>query len=191
MKRSVAVLLLCLLGTQFVEPAFAARVRVVRHGPRRTTVVVRRGWPILRPARVAFIRPARYTVRIAPVRFWAPVIFTGTVLAVAAYPAPEVIVWEDGETLSQSEDWTEFTLGADSRGNKLWLQVAAGKVQFDWAEVVFENGEAAVVDFKERTHGAGLYELLDFKDGRKVDHVRVLARAKTDEARVVLKMQKG
>jgi hypothetical protein len=43
---------------------------------------------------------------------------------------------------------------------------------------------------QERTHGEGLYELLDFKDGRKVDHVRVVARAATKDARVVLRMQK-
>ena len=189
MKRPVAVFLLCMLGMQMVQPAFAARVRVVHHGARKTTVVVRRGWPILRPARVAFIRPARYTVRIHPSRYWAPVFFTG--VAVASYPASDVIAWEDGETLNRSEDWTEFTLGADSRGKKLWLEVKAGKVQFDWAEVVFENEEAAPVDFREKTYGPGLYEMLDFADGRKVDHVRIMARAKTDEARVVLRMQKG
>lgn len=37
---------------------------------------------------------------------------------------------------------------------------------------------------KEWTPGPGLYPLLDFRDGRLV------ARARTDEARVVLKMQK-
>lgn len=189
MKRSVAVLVLCLLGTQFVEPAFSA-VRVVRHRPGKTTVVVRRGWPILRPAHVVLVRPARYTVRVSPARYWAPVIFTGAVVSATFHPAPEVIAWEDGETLSKSEDWTEFTLGADSRGKKLWLQVF-GRTQVDHAEVVFENGEAAAVDFQEKTCGTGLYELLDFADGRKVDHVRVVARAKTDEARLVLKMQKG
>ena len=56
--------------------------------------------------------------------------------------------------------------------------------------MVFDNGESRVVDFAEKTHGEGLYELLDFKDGRKVDHVRMVARARTDEAKVVLRMQK-
>jgi hypothetical protein len=68
--------------------------------------------------------------------------------------------------------------------------VAAGKVQADWAEVVFENGDTRVVDFEEKTHGPGLYSLLDFRDGRRVDHVRIVARAKSDEARVVLRMEK-
>jgi hypothetical protein len=56
--------------------------------------------------------------------------------------------------------------------------------------VVFENGDARVVDMKEWTRGPGYYELLDFRDGRRVDHVRVVARARSDEARVALKMEK-
>ena len=55
---------------------------------------------------------------------------------------------------------------------------------------MFENGEVQVVDFSEKSHGAGVYELLDFKDGRKVDHVRVVAREKTNEAKFILRMEK-
>ena len=77
------------------------------------------------------------------------------------------------------------------RGNAGWRRVSdQGRVQVDWAEVVFENGDTRVVDMKEWTRERGLYGLLDFADGRKVDHVRVVARAKSYEARVVLKMEK-
>ena len=86
--------------------------------------------------------------------------------------------------------WTEISLNADSRGRKLSLELSAGKAQLDWAEVVFENGEAQVVDFAEKTHGPGIYALLDFRDGRRVDHVRMVARAKRDEARIALLMEK-
>jgi len=64
------------------------------------------------------------------------------------------------------------------------------RVLVDWAEVVFENGDTRAVDFDEKTLKPGLYSLLDFRDGRKVDHVRMVARAKSYEARVVLKMEK-
>jgi len=191
MRRLFAVALLVILGLQMVEPAFAARRVVVKRGVRnRTTVVVHRGWPLRRPARVVVVRPARTVVRVRPAAYLAPVIFTGVVIAAASAPAGDILVWEDAETIEKDDDWTEFTLNADARGTKLWLEVKAGRVQFDWAEVVFENGDAVVVDFKERTHGEGLYSLYDFRDGRKVDHVRVVARAKSDEARVVLKMEK-
>ncbi len=189
MKRFVVLFLLALLTLQMVEPAFAARVRVRRGPHRRTVVVVHRGWPLRhRPLRAVVIRPARVTYRVAPAVFLPLVVWTGVVLA--SRPAPEVLVWEDGETLNKDEDWTEFTLNCDNRGTQLWLEVVSGKAQFDWAECVFENGDTRVVDMKEWTRGPGLYALLDFKDGRKVDHVRMVARAKSDETRVVLRMEK-
>ena len=94
----------------------------------------------------------------------------------------------DGATLSKGQDWTEVTLNCGRRGSQLWYEVN-GKVQADWAEVVFANGETQVVDFAESTQGAGLYPLLDFKGTRTVDHVRMVARAKTDDARVALRLE--
>jgi hypothetical protein len=190
MQRFIVVLLLAVVGLQMVEPAFAARRAVVRKGPRRTTVVVHRGWPLRRPARVVHVRPARVAFRVTPVRYLAPVVFTGVVVAAASRPAADVLVWEDSETLNKGDDWTEFSLNCDARGTKLWLEVAEGRVQADWAEIVFENGETQVVDFAEKTHGVGMYPLLDFRDGRRVDHVRMVARAKSAEARIVLRMEK-
>lgn len=189
MKRFFTLFLLAILSFQIVEPAFAARRVVVKRGKHhRTTVVVHRGWPIRRAHRVVVVRPARVAWRVAPAVFLPLVVWTGVVIASA--PNRDILVWEDGETITKDEDWTEFSLNCDSRGTALWLQVAEGRAQFDWAEVVFENGDTRVVDMKEWTRGEGHYALLDFRDGRKVDHVRVVARAKTDEARIVLKMEK-
>ena len=191
MKRLLILFMLLALGLPGLAPApaDAARRVVVRRGPhRRTVVVVRRGWPVRRPLRAVVLRPARVAYRVTPAVFLPMVVWTGVVVATA--PAQDILVWEDGETINKDEDWTEFTLNCDTRGTKLWLEVTGGKVQFDWAETVFENGETRVVDMKEWTRDPGLYPLLDFADGRKVDHVRVVARAKSDEARVVLKMEK-
>jgi len=52
--------------------------------------------------------------------------------------------------------------------------------------VVFENGETQVIDFNERVHTRGTYSLLDFRDGRKVDHVRVVAKASGEETEITL-----
>ncbi len=192
MKRVILIALLLAFGAQLYDSADAgprrrAARRVVRH---RTVVVVRRGWPIRRPLRQVWIHPARVPIRMAPAVYLAPVVFTGIVVAAASAPPSDILVWEDGESLERDTDWTELTLNCDSRGTKLWFEIQGGKVQVDWAEVVFENGDTRVVDFKERTYGPGLYPLLDFRDGRKVDHVRLVARAKGDGARVVLKMEK-
>jgi hypothetical protein len=120
----------------------------------------------------------------------APIVFGGVMIHLSNAPAREALVWEDSETLFRGEGWTEFTLECDARGTKLWYEVVSGRVQADWAEVVFEDGETQVVDFASRTQLPGLYPLLDFRDGRKVDHVRMVARATTNEARVALKMGK-
>jgi len=192
MKRWMVLALLLALCAQSYSDAEAGRRyraerRVVRH---RSVVVVQHGWPLRRPLRKVWVHPARSPVRNGPTVFLAPVAFTGAVVMAPDAPAREVLVWEDNETVQKNDDWTEVTLNCENGGTKLWLEVAAGKAQFDWAEVVFENGETRVVDFGEKVYGTGLYTLLDFRDGRRVDHVRIVAKAKTDTARIVLQMQK-
>ena len=164
-----------------------AERRVVR---RRTVVVVNHGWPLRRPLRRVWIHPARVPVRMGPRVFLAPVVFAGVIVAATSAPTQDRLVWEDGETIEKEDDWTEVTLNCGNSGTKLWLDVPVGRAQFDWAEVVFGNGEARVVDFNEKTYGPGLYTLLDFRDGRTVEHVRLVAKAKSDRARIALRMEK-
>lgn len=102
----------------------------------------------------------------------------------------ERLVWEDHETLFRDEEWVEFTLDCNARGVKLWFEVKDGRTRIDWAEVVFENGDAQVVDFSERSIGPGLYPLLDFRDGRRVDHVRMVAKSVSREVKLILRMEK-
>jgi hypothetical protein len=186
MNRLIATALVALLALDAAAPAFAARVRVVHRGPRhRTVVVVHRHFPIRRAMPRVVVHAPRVTVRIAPAAFVAPVVWSQTV--VTAMPAPAALVWEDSEILAREDEWTEFTLDANARGTKLYLEIV-GKAQLNFAEVVFENGDAQVVDFEEKSHGTGLYSLLDFAAGRKVDHVRMVARARSDEARIVLRL---
>jgi hypothetical protein len=169
--------------------AEAARVRVVRRGPhyRRAVVVVHPAHPIRRAMHPAlYIRPS-VTVRVKPVRFLPVAAWTAVVVA---RPAVDAIAWQDSETLAKEDDWSEVVFNSDQRGEKLFLEVVDGKVQFDFAEVVFENGDCQVVDFAEKTHPRGFFLLLDFKDGRKVDHVRLIARSRTEDAKVALFMQK-
>lgn len=185
MKRKLLTLLAA-LGTLAGPLAPAAEAaRVVVRGP-RTKVVVRTGFPIVRPLPNVVVRPARVTVRVAPVTYLAAVPFAPVVIAA---PPRDVLVWEDSERLDRDDDWTDFSLSVDSRGTALFLEVH-GRVQVNFAEVVFENGQAQVVDFGEKPLKKGLYSLLDFRDGRKVDHVRLIARARSEDARVTVRMQK-
>ncbi len=169
MKQTIFAAALVILT--FAQTADAARVRV-RKGPHgRTTVTVR----TVRPAPV---------VRITPRVHLTPVVFRPVVVTTI----PSNVVWHDSEEIDRNEGWTDFTMNVDRRGDRMLLQIDRGAAELSYAEVVFENGEAQVVDFNDRTYGKGVYALLDFKDGRKVDHVRVVAKAETKETEITLRL---
>ncbi|HTO51744.1 MAG TPA: hypothetical protein VMR50_00040, partial [Myxococcota bacterium] len=188
MKRPISMLLYSLFSLFLLVPALAhaARVAVVA-GPHRVRVVVGPGYPIHRPLPMVVVRRPAVVVRVRPLRYLPVVIWHPVVVA---RPVGAALVWQDAETLYPEEDWAETMFDSNQRGDKLYLEVVRGRVQFDFAEVVFGNGETQVVDFGRAGRGPGLYSLLDFRDGRTIDHVRLIARARSGEARVALVMQK-
>jgi len=100
------------------------------------------------------------------------------------------LTWADSETLYREEEWVEFTLDCKARGERLWFEVRDGRARLDWAEVVFEDGEVQVIDFSERSIGPGVYPLLEFRNYRRVDHVRMVAAATTREVQLILRMER-
>ena len=187
MRRIGLSLLLLALTVGVVDDGFARGRRAVMHrGRHRTTVVVHRGFPLRRALPTVVIHPVRRAFRVAPAVFLAPVVWAPSIVVL---PARDVIKWEDSETIDKEDEWSEFTLTAGERGTRLFLELQ-GEADFNFAEVVFDNGDAQVVDLGEKPRQSGVYLLLDFKDGRKVDHVRMVAKATTDEAKVILRMEK-
>lgn len=187
------VLHLCLLvvaGGLLLNSTAEAHKAAARHfvAP-RSICSVHEGWPLSRPQRAVVVHPVRTEVHVATSRFAGSTAFSGTVTRADAAPTRDMITWEDGETLLKDEDWTEFTFNCAARGHKLWLEIPAGRPQFDWVEVVFDSGDAQVIDLAEKTCAPGLYALADFSGERAVDHVRVVGRSRTDEAKVTLRMQ--
>jgi len=185
MSRSSLLALTVVLAASAASLGEAVtRVRVTHHAT-HTTVVVHRGFPLHRPLpRVVVVAP-RVHVRVAPMVYLPPVVWTATVVAA---PAPAQLSWQDSAELAREAGWTDFTLNADARGRKLFIEVGPGSARLNFAEVVFENGDAQVVDFSEHVRPPGLYSLLDFADGRRVDHVRIVAEADSDSARVALRL---
>lgn len=155
MRNRIFVALLTLVSLlSFTGSAAAARV------------VVRRPRPVVR-------------VRVAPRVYLPRVTFRA---AVVALPPASARAWSDSETLARADGWSDFVMNVDQRGKSMLLEIDRGTAQMRSAEVVFENGEAQVVDFNDRVHASGVYSLIDFADGRKVDHVRVVAKADSREA---------
>ena len=178
MRRLVAISLLAALAVAGTAEARRVR-RVVVRGP-RVRVTVHPAFPIRRTLPAVVVRPGP-VVRVAPRVYLAPVVFTAAV--VASVPHAD---WTQSEDLDRDDGWTDFTMNVDRRGRQLLLQISEGPAQLNFAEIVFENGETQVVDFNERVHTRGTYSLLDFKDGRKVDHVRVVAKASGEETEITV-----
>ena len=106
------------------------------------------------------VRPLRRPFRVLPARFLPPVIWAGVV--VTAVPSRNVLIWEDGDTVSQDEEWTEVGLSCENSGTRLWLEVVSGKARFELGRGMAcssENGDAQVVDMEEWERGPGFYEL--------------------------------
>jgi len=183
MNSRIAATLLLFCASFAAPPADAARVRVARTRA-HTVVRVHRGFPLRRALPSVYVRAPRVRVRVAPRVFLPPLVFGAVV--VASNPAIETIVWRDSETIDRGDGWTEFTLNAEHGGSRLLLEVARSPAQVSFAEVVFDNGDAQVVDFDDHQHDVGIYSLLEFKDGRKVDHVRIVAMTEADEAEIRL-----
>lgn len=178
----------------------------VQHAP----VQLHRGFPIQRPPRPVFVIRPEVRVRITPRIFLPPVFFGGVIIDQRPYVDPGYypdrrryyddryrnryydrnrLSWYDSELLYGQDGWAEFTLECNAYGQKLWFEVRDGRLRVDWAEVVFETGEAQVVDFSERSLGPGVYPLLDLRGGRRIDHVRMVAEATTRQAEVILRLE--
>jgi len=180
--RLAFALVLIVLSTNPVE---AKRKTVVHRGPRRT-VVVHQGFPIRRRLPTVVVHPARYKVAFVPPARFLPVVAWRAPVVVTVPPKDRVI-WEDSETFTKDEEWTEISLGAHDRGTALVLDLD-GEARFDFAEIVFGNGDSQVVDFNQKKVKRGAFELLNFKDGREVSYVRLVAKAESETARVTLRM---
>ena len=158
---------------------------VVRRAPvRRTTIVVRPAHPIRRVLpRTVVVRPARTVIVVsAPLLFLPAVVWRPTVVAL---PPRERLLWEESEALGKDEEWVDCNFGVDRRGGALLLEIE-GTAQLNFAEVTFDNGNVQVVDFEEHEQRAGVYQILNFADGRHVKTVRVLAKSNADESTLTL-----
>jgi len=180
-KRVFAIALTVVVALSLAVETQARVVRVRRGPAGRVRVTTRPGFPIRRTLPTVVIRTGP-VVRVAPRVYLGAVAFTA--VALATLPPPNVRAWTASEDFDREDGWTDVTMDIDRRGTRLVLEIDKGPAQISFAEVVFENGEAQVVDFDDRVHSQGVYSLLDFKDGRKVDHVRVVAKAQRDETAI-------
>jgi hypothetical protein len=95
--------------------------------------------------------------------------------------------WEGTKEVA-SDQWTDFTLPVGVTGTHLYLGVDGAAAQISSAEIVFDNGDSQVIDCNDQTVQPGLYSLFELTGGRKVDHIRVVARAETQTSDITLRL---
>ena len=183
MRKLFAV---CLLISLCAPIGALAQRRVVVK--RNRVVVTRPGHPIRRTLPPAVIvRPARTRVVFGSALIFLPaVVWTA---AVVSLPARDRLVWQDSESFNKDEDWVESNFGIDTQGNALYFELD-GRAELNYADVTFNNGEVQSVDFEEKVRTPGTYRLLDIANGRHVKTVKILARARTEHAKITVFMAK-
>ena len=153
----------------------------------RVNVHIGVGHPIHRVMPQVVVREGRAPIIVRErASFIAPILFRSDVVVI---PGRERIVWGDSEKLLRDEEWVDSTLTVNSRGRELFLRVT-GRAQIQFAEIHFGNGQVQVVDFDDKQMQEGTFRLLDFTDGRLVKGVRLIARARTPEAKLSVLMAK-
>lgn len=150
----------------------------------RERAVLRPDFPIHRPPPRVVIRRHPAPVERRIVYRTAPVIWRNVAIGRLPY---DHWAWEDSEILRRWEGWTDVVLDVNERGHSLYLELS-GPTQLDFAEVVFRDGHAETVDFRQRAHRGGIYELMDFRHSRGVDYVRLVARAVAPSVRLSVRM---
>lgn len=176
MNRITALVLAALIAV----PAVNAAPRI---GPTRVPVPVGREFPIHRALPLVVVRPGPAVV-VAPRLYLAPILFGRVV--VRSLPGGQV--WEGSQRLEKRDGWTDFTMDIDRRGERLYMNIDRGAANLSFAEVVFDDGQSQVIDFGDREERPGLYSLVDFTGGRKIDHVHIVAKADTKKSDITLRL---
>ena len=160
------------------------RERVERRVATRHRAVVRPNFPLHRSLPTVIVR--RHPVPVERHVYYrsAPIIWRA---AIIVRPHQHRWGWSDSEVLWRRDGWTDVVLDVNDVGGSLYLELS-GSTQLDFAEVVFSDGYARVVDFRQRTHRPGFYELMDFRGRARVDYVRLVARARTPSVRIGVEM---
>jgi hypothetical protein len=121
-----------------------------------------------------------------PLIVWVPVIYVVPVAIndnVAV--APPASVWQSTSEVDPDDGWTELMFGVPNGGTQLLLSTDS-PAAFDFAEIVYQDGSAQVVDLSGPPRDPGVYNLAALDPTRLIDHVRIIAQATDGVANVGL-----
>jgi hypothetical protein len=93
------------------------------------------------------------------------------------------LVWENSQNLNPRQGWQRVTLWVGDPASAVYFEVVSGTIEFDRAEVVFENGQRQLIDMNG-VRGPSRFPVARFNGTRNVDRVIVMARPRTYGARL-------
>ena len=94
---------------------------------------------------------------------------------------------EDGRLITREQGWRVVGFSVNEAVRGLYLEVA-GKLEFDRAEVVYQDGALEPIDLKGAERHDGLFELSSLASPRAILGVRLRARARSSQAQVALRL---
>ena len=178
MRNAFAIALLTALVVLPADAARVTRTRVTRHGVTRTRVTVRPASPSIArcPSSSSVPPDTRRAARLSR----AGRLHRGGRRHASAVSAD----WR-GRDARARDGWTDFTMDVDRRGGDDAGDRAGRRADQLRRGRVRERRHPGR-RLQRHVHRTGTYQLLDFRDGRKVDHVRVVAKADTAATDITL-----
>jgi len=117
-----------------------------------------------------------------------PGVALGGLLARFSLPFTAEPVLVDSRRLAREDGWTTCGYAVNAPAMALHLELT-GRVQFDRAEIVFEDGTMASVDLRGAIRSNGMFELAKYENATPVMGVRVRARAASARAQIALRVE--
>ncbi len=103
-----------------------------------------------------------------PVTVWSAVMLPRT--------GPLNRLWEQEQIVDPVDGWSELIYQVPQGGSSLVMNFNF-PIQFDFAEIVYQDGLVQTVDLAGPSRAPGAYTLADLDPTRLVDHVRIIAEA--------------
>jgi hypothetical protein len=145
----------------------------VSKGTAHSAVEVKSASPIHRTPKQVAHRHSSVHSWVEPVSYLPVTVWAGVALPRLG---PINQVWEQEQIVDPVDGWSELIYQVPSGGSSLLLSFNF-PMQFDFAEIVYQDGLVQTVDLAGPSRTPAAYTLADIDPTRVVDHVRIIAQA--------------
>lgn len=127
--------------------------------------------PIHRPPRQVSHADSGLALAVQPTVFLPLIVWVAVPLS-----GPVNNLWEQERIVDPVDGWSELLYQVPAGGSSLVVRFD-NPIQFDFAEIVYQDGTTQALDLSGPARNPGLYGLAPLDPSRAVDHLRVIAQA--------------